>query len=78
MTIDSTPESRCRKNPLQPRHQNAPTVSATPPSRISTPIATAVASEAITTEPRAMQPRTISATPSNTNQNQLPRRASSP
>ena len=60
-TIDSTPESSSRKNPLQPRHQNAPTASATPPRRSSTPIATAAASEAITAEPRATVPRTTSA-----------------
>ena len=42
------------------------------------PMVSAVASEAITTDPRAMKPRTMSAMPSNTNQNQLPRRAVSP
>src|SRR5262249_48271756 len=66
-----------RKNPLQPRHQNAPTTSATPAIRSNTPIATAAASEAITTQLKATTPRTTSATPRMTNQNQLPRRASS-
>ena len=42
------------------------------------PITIAVASEAIATDPRATQPRTMSAMPSNTNQNQLPRRAFNP
>ena len=77
MTIERTPESRWRKNPLQPRHQNAPIVSATPPIRIRTPMTTAAASDATTTEPRATIPRTTSAIPSITNHNQLPRRASS-
>ena len=42
------------------------------------PIANAVASEATTAELRAMQPTAISAMPSNTNQNQSPRRAINP
>jgi hypothetical protein len=62
-SIDNTPESRCRKNPLQARHENAPMVSATPPIKIDIPIAMDVASDAITTDPSAIEPRTTRATP---------------
>ena len=79
MTIDKHAGEQVQKEPAPaPAPERADRFGDASPSRISMPIATAVASEAITTDPRAMMPRTTSAMPSNTNQNQLPRRAFSP